>query len=344
MIESGAGASHNKKRNTGTTGRLSELQERMRAKLEGAKFRLLNEQLYTTRGDEAFKAFASEPSLFDVYHRGYREQVAKWPENPLDHIIAWVGRKHAAKANLRKGSESKKAKSSSPRLAIADFGCGDAVLAEKCAALANCKVHSFDLVARRPSVTACDMAAVPLPPNSVDIAVFCLSLMGTNMLDYLVEARRVLRKDKPVGVLKIAEVRSRLEGPGEASGFCDGVGKRVAEVLPGSSSISAAKTPVAGLQYFIEQIESLGFKCVERNKKNKMFVILEFELLQGSVGDTDCSTRIKKKSKHRNAKGHGVAVGNGASSSAIEATVMNAVPKTVDEPVLLAKPCFYKRR
>jgi ribosomal RNA-processing protein 8 len=57
-------------------------------------------------------------------------------------------------------------------------------------------------------VTACDMASVPLKSKTVDMAVFCLSLMGTNLADFLNEAHCVL---KDVGILKIAEVRSRFE-------------------------------------------------------------------------------------------------------------------------------------
>lgn len=34
---------------------------------------------------------------------------------------------------------------------------------------------------------------VPLRDASVDIAVFCLSLMGTNLADFLAEANRVLK-------------------------------------------------------------------------------------------------------------------------------------------------------
>jgi Hypothetical methyltransferase len=72
---------------------------------------------------------------------------------------------------------------------IADFGCGDAKLARS---LPN-KVHSFDLVSVSPEVTACDMSRTPLSKASVDVAVFCLSLMGTNLADYLKEANRVLK-------------------------------------------------------------------------------------------------------------------------------------------------------
>lgn len=37
------------------------------------------------------------------------------------------------------------------------------------------------------------MAHVPLENESVDVAVFCLSLMGTNLQDYILEANRVLK-------------------------------------------------------------------------------------------------------------------------------------------------------
>ena len=50
------------------------------------------------------------------------------------------------------------------------------------------------------------MANTPLDAESTDVAVFCLSLMGTNVKDYLCEANRVLRTG---GVMKVAEVKSR---------------------------------------------------------------------------------------------------------------------------------------
>jgi ribosomal RNA-processing protein 8 len=73
---------------------------------------------------------------------------------------------------------------------VADFGCGDARLARS---IPN-KVHSFDLVAVSREVTACNMAHTPLSSASVDIVVFCLSLMGTDLGAYLTEASRVLKE------------------------------------------------------------------------------------------------------------------------------------------------------
>ena len=62
------------------------------------------------------------------------------------------------------------------------------------------QVHSFDLVSPNARVTACDMANVPIKDASVHVAVFCLSLMGTNLADFLREAHRVL---VPGGLVKV---------------------------------------------------------------------------------------------------------------------------------------------
>jgi ribosomal RNA-processing protein 8 len=167
---------------------LSLLQQKFSKKLDGARFRVINEKLYTSRGDEAFQLFQSDPDQFLIYHKGFREQSSAWPYNPLDGIIDWIRSEHKLSV-------------------IADMGCGDARLASS---VSN-KVHSFDLVASNPAVpvVACDIAHVPLQDCSVDIVVFCLSLMGTNVYDFIREAYRILR---PQGLIRIAEVRSRFEG------------------------------------------------------------------------------------------------------------------------------------
>lgn len=67
------------------------------------------------------------------------------------------------------------------------------------------KVHSLDLVSTVPGVIACNMAHTPLADASVDVAVFCLALMGTDYGAFLAEAHRVL---KAKGWLWVAEVRS----------------------------------------------------------------------------------------------------------------------------------------
>ena len=71
--------------------------------------------------------------------QGFREQTQHWPVQPIDLAIAWLKKK-------------------SPTWVAADFGCGDAQLASSVPQT----VHSFDLVATVPAVTACNMAHTPL--------------------------------------------------------------------------------------------------------------------------------------------------------------------------------------
>ena len=121
---------------------------------------------------------------------------------------------------------SKIAASSPPNVvAIGDFGCGEARLAATLRSdkslKAQHRIHSFDLVAANSLITACDIAKVPLNASSLDIAVFCLSLMGTNFEDLLLEARRTL---KIGGRLLIAEVQSRLPSVQEVIDMVVGLG------------------------------------------------------------------------------------------------------------------------
>ena len=45
---------------------LSNLQQSFQKKLEGARFRVINERLYTSRGHEAFEEFQRNKTLFDI--------------------------------------------------------------------------------------------------------------------------------------------------------------------------------------------------------------------------------------------------------------------------------------
>ena len=67
--------------------------------------------------------------------QGFREQTQHWPVQPIDIAIAWLKKK-------------------SPDWVAADFGCGDAQLGRSVPQA----VHSLDLVATVPGVTACNMA------------------------------------------------------------------------------------------------------------------------------------------------------------------------------------------
>jgi ribosomal RNA-processing protein 8 len=51
------------------------------------------------------------------------------------------------------------------------------------------------------------MKSVPIPNEKLDVAIFSLSLMGTNWPDYIIEAKRCLAKN---GMLFIAETTKSL--------------------------------------------------------------------------------------------------------------------------------------
>lgn len=187
--------------------KLSELQQRMQKRLDSGQFRMLNEFMYSNDGLASKKMMDENPELFRIYHTGYAEQVKRWPRNPLDSIIKFLTTQDS-------------------KLRIADLGCGEARLSRE---VPQKDVKSFDLIASNAGVTPCDIAKLPLQDSSVDIVVFCLSLMGTNYADFLKEARRVL---VPKGTVIVAEVASRFEDH-DPKPFIAGVEKMGFSVITG---------------------------------------------------------------------------------------------------------------
>lgn len=196
---------------------LKAFENTLKQQLLGGRFRYINEQLYTMDSTGANEFFKCDVEAFNAYHAGYQQQVEKWPLNPLDRIIKMIKR-------LPKSLE------------IVDFGCGEGRLATM---LPN-KVYSMDLVSTRNHIIACDMAYTPLNDQSVDIAVYCLSLMGTNLKDYLLEANRVLR---PNGLVMIAEIQSRFDD----------------------------------LRQFIRGLEACGFELLKKDINERLFYFFQFK-------------------------------------------------------------------
>ncbi|KAI9779242.1 MAG: 25S rRNA (adenine645-N1)-methyltransferase [Geoglossum umbratile] len=206
---------------------LTQLQISMQQKLTSARFRHLNQILYTTPSSSTLQLFHQNPEMFDNYHQGFRRQVEVWPENPVDGYIRTL----KERGKKRKGNRIRDAKGQTrdlilsegnrnresaelPRTegvcTVADLGCGDAKLAQ---AMEDVKkklkinVLSYDLHSSSRFVTRSDIAQLPLGDESVDVAIFCLALMGTNWIDFVEESWRVLRWR---GELWVAEIKSRF--------------------------------------------------------------------------------------------------------------------------------------
>lgn len=69
------------------------LRTKMLRQLEAARFRYINELLYTSTSGEAKRMFQQDPEAIAVYHKGYTTQVQHWPENPVDSIISYICQK-----------------------------------------------------------------------------------------------------------------------------------------------------------------------------------------------------------------------------------------------------------
>lgn len=317
---------------------LTPLQQKMRAKLSSARFRHINETLYTTPSASSLDLFKTQPEMYSEYHTGFRQQVTQWPENPVDVFINQLNARAAVK--FARGHSKRHLPSSTavvplPRdqetgiCTVADLGCGDAKIAAtfntKAKKAEKIKVLSYDLQASTPQVTVADIANLPLEKESVDITVFCLALMGTNFLDFVDEAYRVLRWR---GELWIAEIKSRFNRKGEAKG--EVVDETEHELVDNETKMIRE---AAVYKNFVDALEKRGFSLRGKvDSANRMFVRMEFVKMperekRMEEDEEEDAAKQKQMKKQRMEKGK---------SKFIDG-------KEIAEKHLL-KPCVYKLR
>jgi ribosomal RNA-processing protein 8 len=305
------------------------MQIAMRQKLISARFRHLNETLYTAPSTTSLALFADNPEMFDDYHSGFRQQVTTWPENPVDIFIRSIRDRAKVKVynqnkafrDVKRGKAPKEEEEPAtgekanplPRTHgtcnIADLGCGDARLAatfheDGSGTRYNLKIASYDLQSPSKFVTKADIANLPCADGSMDVAIFCLALMGTNWIDFIEEAYRILHWK---GELWISEIKSRF---GRVGGDKGKGGQKVVEHSVGNRRKAAAKAKAADatrakltaeeeeaalrehvdevvttsnaetdVSGFVEVLRRRGFVLKDENSvdlSNKMFVKMEF--------------------------------------------------------------------
>jgi len=178
-------------------------EERRRIERYG-DFAKMNNRWYASGSDKTHTRLQANPEEWAHYHTLYQDLRKKWDVVPYEEEIRWLEKREG--------------------LTVGDFGCGEALIAK--AVSERHHVHSFDHVAINDQVHACDIAAIDtLEDDSLDLAIFCLSLMGANFTDYIREAHRCLRID---GDLHIWEPASYFSDVGK---FCSDLAKLGFEVL-----------------------------------------------------------------------------------------------------------------
>ena len=280
----------------------------MRQKLISSRFRHLNETLYTTDSSKALELFNNNPELFQEYHAGFSRQVKEsWPSNPVDGYIQTI-RRRGAVAVPKKGSKLPPNKPLPlPRrpngtCTIADLGCGDAQLARSLTPSAkklNLKLNSYDLQSPDPLITKADISNLPVEDGSADVAIFCLSLMGTNWVSFVEEAWRVLRSDGK-GECWVSEVKSRFgkvtrkkaqigaqkpvskaekKKQKKNGGAADDADSDLDDAeIYAEDARPAANNDETDISSFVEVFRTRGFvlRPGSLDKSNKMFVKMEF--------------------------------------------------------------------
>lgn len=133
-----------------------------------------------TNPDNLHKALATNPSDWYQYHKLRSEAMKEWPEIPYEYIATKIKNK---------------------RHIVGDFGCGENKMRNF---IPENTVYGFDHVAIDDTVISCNMAHVPMNNESLDVAVFSLSISWGNTFheEYIKEAYRLLTYG---GVIYIAE-------------------------------------------------------------------------------------------------------------------------------------------
>lgn len=172
------------------------LADKLSKRLEGGKFRLLNEKMYK---NEELTCNESKK-----YHEYYSNQVKKWPVDPKMLVIQKI--ESAGQKDLQ----------------IADLGCGNAEVAKHFK-----NVRSFDKYPVDSKITKCELCEVPSQNKEFDVAICCLSLMMTYITKVLREINRILNTG---GTFYLVEVTSRVRSMRKFIGDIEKFGFKLKEV------------------------------------------------------------------------------------------------------------------
>jgi len=158
-------------------------------------FVAMNNRWYMSKSEATHQRLKENPEEWAHYHTMYRELRESWTVIPYEEEIDWLS---------EEGRDIQ---------IVGDFGCGEAEISKRLKD--KYQFYNLDHIAIDRDVIACDLANVPLANESLQLAIFCLSLMGSNCTEYIRQAHRVLEMD---GWLHIWESGHYIKN---VDAFCD---------------------------------------------------------------------------------------------------------------------------
>jgi ribosomal RNA-processing protein 8 len=177
-----------------------------------SEFSRLNNVWNRSYSNTIHDRITQDPQYLVEYHAKLQDIRSRWLIDPVNVI--------AEKINSLKIPANVIMK-----LVIGDFGCGRCELSEL---LKENKVYCFDHhKILNEKIIACNMKDTGLKADKLDVAVFCLSLMGYDWPEYIKEARRCLAKN---GYLVIGQTSRELNEGERLHSLRDIIGKEGFEI------------------------------------------------------------------------------------------------------------------
>ena len=151
----------------------------------------LNKEYKSKKSQNLNTYFKENPEKWKEYHKISKENEASFPEEeiPRNKMIKYL-------ENLP-GKKNK---------VVADLGCGFAEINQHFKDNSRFEFHNFDHYSDNDMVVSRDIKNTGLEDYSIDIAILSLAMWGSNCIDYLKEAYRILDTS---GTLLIAEAFKR---------------------------------------------------------------------------------------------------------------------------------------
>jgi hypothetical protein len=139
----------------------------------------LHKKYKTMNSENLHKHFKENKDDWSNYHKIAEENEKSFPEEeiPYNRVIKYL--------ESIPGKRNK---------TVVDLGCGKARVSEHFKNNKRFEFHNFDHIACNETVIERDIRNTELEEYSVDIAILCLAMWGSNCKDYLEEAYRILDK------------------------------------------------------------------------------------------------------------------------------------------------------